>query len=162
MTSFAKKLQLSMLLIAATAAAPAMADPVEHTIKLSATVPTATFHVLPTQDDWINDVQRLNYNPVTTELSSLVKQFTVLNTAGGITGRLSEPAVLTSGGTTIPLTVNFGALPLTNVAQVVVTAAAAATSHQVNLQIVPVRPTTGPYVAGNYTGNVALEFDAAP
>jgi hypothetical protein len=157
-----KKMMLAPIaLIAIAAALPAVAAPIDHTIKLSAYVPTADFYVLPTQNNWIGDVQTLNYNVGTGDLSTVLKQFSVINTASAINGRLAGPATLTSGGDSIALNVNFAGKTLTTTMQEVVSKPLAATKREVNLEIAAIKPTPG-YTAGNYTGLVQLEFDAAP
>lgn len=160
MTNFFKTSLAAVALAAGFASLPAIAnDTIEHTIKLSATVPTSDFAVVPKEGDWINETQYLTYNIVNQTLSSLEKKFTVVNTNGAINGKLASPASIVSGGNSIDLEVVFGSTTLTTTAQEVVTAANAAAPRDVSLLISATKPDSG-YVPGTYTGNVQLEFDA--
>ncbi|GGU64927.1 adhesin [Pseudomonas laurentiana] len=146
--------------VAAAFSVQAVASPINHTIQLEAVVPTADFYVIPNDSSWIGNTQVLSYNPVNGELSSLVKQFDVLHTAGSIEGALLAPAVLTSATDNIQLTVKFNNKTLTTTAQEVVSETQAAAPSVVNFEIAPVKPAAGGYKPGVYTGNVQLTFDA--
>lgn len=159
--TFLKKTVLTPIAFAAVlASVQVVAAPINHTIQLEAVVPTSDFYVIPSDTSWIGNTQTLNYNPVTEELTSLTKQFDVKHTAGSITGKLLTPAIIGSAGNNIPLTVKFNTKTLDTTAQEVVSTAQASTPSVVNLEIIPVKPTTGGYIPGNYTGNVQLSFDA--
>lgn len=159
--TFLKKIAFAPIAFAAVfASVQAVAAPINYTIQLEAFVPTNDFYVLPSDTSWIGNTQTLNFNPVTKELTSLTKQFDVLHTAGAISAKLLTPAIIGSAGNNIPLTVKFNTKTLTTTEQDVVDAAQAATASVVNLEIIPVKPATGGYIPGTYTGNVQLSFDA--
>lgn len=145
--------------VAAAASVHAVAAPINHTIQLEAFIPTNSFYVLPSDSSWIGNTQKLSYNPVTQDLTSLNKTFDVVHTAGSITAKLLSSAVISSGGDTIPLTVKFNNVELSTVDQEVVNATQAATPSVVPFLITPVKPSGG-YVPGTYIGNVQLSFDA--
>nr|WP_319527639.1 CS1 type fimbrial major subunit [Pseudomonas laurentiana] len=160
MTFLKKSVFMPFAFVAAAFSVQAVASPITHTVQLEAVVPTADFYVMPNDSSWIGNTQILSYNPVTGDLSSLLKQFDVVHSAGSIKGALLAPAVLTSATDSIPLTVKFNNKTLTTTSQEVVAAAQAATPSVVNFEIAAVKPTTGGYKPGNYTGNVQLTFDA--
>ena len=161
MTFLKKTILAPFAVVALAVSVQAVAAPISHTIAVEAVIPTTAFHVLPV-GDWMSKTQVLNYNAITKELSSSVNQFSVVNTAGAISGQLITPALLAdeSGATAnIPLTVKFNGKTLTTTAQDVLTQAEAATASNVSMEIAAVKPGAG-YVAGKYSGNVQVSFDA--
>lgn len=161
MTNFFKTSLAAVALAAGFASLPAVAnDTIEHTIHLSATVPTESFYVLPKETGWIGVVQKLEYNPATEKLSSLEKTFTAINTTGAITGKVAVAPTMTSqGDDSFPLKVEFGKTELTTDPQEVLSAAEALAGKDMVLAISAVQPDAG-YVPGVYSGSVQLEFDA--
>ncbi|WP_338806795.1 CS1 type fimbrial major subunit [Pseudomonas chlororaphis] len=158
MTFLKKTVLLPFAIATAAISAQAMADdPITHTIQLEAVVPTDDFHVLPTDPNWIGNTQLLSYNPNTKTLTSLTKQFTVKNKAGGIKAQLLAPAVITSGANQIQLDVNFNNTDVTINPADVVSKDEAASGKVVDLKIIPKGKD---YVPGKYTGNVQLSFEA--
>ena len=156
-----KKMILAPLAIAAVVGSmhAAAADPFEHTIMLQATVPTNTFHVLPQDSSWIGNVQTLNYNAITQELSSLSKPFDVLHTTGAINAHLISSATLSSPNSNIALVVKFNNVALSTTSTQVLTPAEAAAPRVAMLEIIPTKPGSG-YAPGKYSGNVSISFDA--
>ncbi|NWD65968.1 CS1 type fimbrial major subunit [Pseudomonas sp. IPO3774] len=158
--TFLKKTTLaSMAFATVLASVQAVANPTPHTIQLQAIVPTSTFHVLP-EGDWIGFPQVMRYNLITKDLSPVVKQFNVKNTLGAIDAKLVNDVQLVAGSNSIPLTVKFNGVALTTTAQTVVTAPEASPGRLVSLEIIPVKPSTGDYIAGDYAASVHLMFDA--
>lgn len=158
--NFLKKAILAPLaFVAAAASVHAVAAPINYNIQLEAFVPKDTFYVLPSDNTWIGDAQKLSYNPVTKDLTSLNKRFDVLNIAGSISAKLLSTATMASGGDVIDLTVKFNRVELSTVDQEVVSTAQAANPSVVSLEIIPVKPAAG-YAPGTYMGNVQLSFDA--
>ena len=153
-----KFLKTALLSAVAVASLQAVADPITHTISLEAVVPSSNFFVLPKDNSWISQTQVLSYSVYTGDLSTLTKQFDVRHTAGAISGKLLSSAALTSATDSIPLTVKFNNITLSTSDATVVSAAAAATTSTVNLEISAQR--NGDYAPGNYSGNVQLSFDA--
>lgn len=118
------------------------------------------FYVQPSDASWIGTRQVLAFNPLTGELGSLSKSFDVLHTAGSIKAQLTSlPTMAGSDGNSIALTVKFNGKTLTSSFQDVVLKPQAANPSAANLEVIPTKPTTG-YVPGNYSGNIALTFDA--
>lgn len=150
----------ALFAVIAAASLQAVADPVTQTIALEATVPTSDYYVLPKDNTWINQTQTLAYSMVTGKLAGLTKAFDVKNTAGSITAKLLSTAVLTSGTSSIALTVKFNNVALSTTDTTVVLKANAATASSVNLDITPAAPPTGGFTPGKYSGNVQLSFDS--
>ena len=134
-----------------------------HSINLVASIPTQQFHVKPVDPDLIVKDQRLVHDPIADQLSTLRALFDTKNTNGSIAAMLEEEAYLSNGvaAEKIPLTVTFNAKPLnTSTAVEVVGDAESTPGKRVELVVVPTKPTTGGYKAGEYTGVVAMRFDA--
>lgn len=153
-----KKTAVLAFALSASAAAFAV-DPISHTIQMTATIPTSDFYVEPVDSTWIGKEQKLNWNPLTENLGNWQEQFDVKHTSGSISAHLDAPAVMYGGNETFNLGVAFNGIAVTTTPTQVVTAAQAATNYRTNLTIAPAKPTTG-YVAGDYSGTVALVFDA--
>ncbi|RAI71488.1 fimbrial assembly protein [Pseudomonas fluorescens] len=134
-----------------------------HSINIVAKVPTNTFHVLPVDPDLIGKDQHLSYNPITDQLSTLRAQFDTKNTNGSIHAMLESEAYLSNGviADKVPLTVTFNNKTLSQTAPVEVVGEAESTpGARVDLVITPTKPATGGYKPGDYTGVVAMRFDA--
>lgn len=134
-----------------------------HSINLVAKVPTSVFHVQPVDPELITKDQVLHYDPIGDQLSSLRAQFDTKNSNGSIAAMLENEAYLSNGvvADKIPLVVKFNGVTLTNTAPVeVVNEAESTPGKRVYLDIVPTKPATGGYKAGDYTGVVAMRFDA--
>lgn len=150
----------SMMML--TLASPSVyAIRVSETFDVSVTIPTAAFHVIPTDPDWIHLEQRLNWNPVTSELSPLRKQFDVKNENGAISARLFFEPYLSNGRDTdnIPLIVKFNNKRLTLDPDEVISEMDGRTGKRVGLEIAAVKPGDG-YKPGDYYGSVHMIFEA--
>lgn len=149
---------MAVLTLASTCA---FAIRVSETFDVSVTIPTAAFHVIPTDPGWIHLEQRLNWNPATSELSSLRKQFDVKNENGAIAARLYFEPYLSNGRETddIPLIVTFNNKRLTLDPDEVVSEMDGKTGKRVGLEIVPVKPRDG-YRSGDYYGSVHMIFES--
>lgn len=133
-----------------------------HSINLVASIPTNVFHVLPVDPDLIVKDQRLSYDPIADQLSTLRAQFDTKNTNGSIHAMLEEEAYLSNGVVTdkVPLAVTFNGKALSQTTPVEVVGDAESTpGKRVELVVAPTKPTGG-YKAGEYTGVVAMRFDA--
>ena len=134
-----------------------------HSINLVASIPTNVFHVLPVDPDVIVKDQRLSYDPVGDQLSSFRTQFDTKNTNGSIEAVLEQEAFLSNGvlADKIPLVVTFNGIAIDNTAPVEVVGDAESTpGKRVELVVTPTKPGTGGYKAGEYSGVVAMRFDA--
>lgn len=134
-----------------------------HSINLVASIPTNVFHVLPVDPDVIVKDQRLSYDPVGDQLSTFRTQFDTKNTNGSIEAVLEQEAFLSNGVVTdkIPLVVTFNGITIDHSAPVEVVGDAESTpGKRVDLVVTPTKPATGGYKPGQYTGVVAMRFDA--
>ncbi|RON09586.1 hypothetical protein BK659_10840 [Pseudomonas brassicacearum] len=134
-----------------------------HSINMIASIPTVQFHVKPVEPSLIVDDQRLVHNQVTDELSTLRAQFDTKHAAGSIAAMLEEEAYLGNGvaADKIPLTVTFNGKVLnTSTAVEVVGESESTPGKRVELVVAPTKPATGGYKPGDYTGKVAMRFDA--
>lgn len=149
---------MAMLTLASTCA---YAIRFSETFDVSVSIPTAEFHVIPSDPDWIHREQRLNWNPVTSELSPLRKQFDVKNENGAITARLYLEPYLSNGRDTddIPLLVTFNQKRLSLDPEVVISEMDGKAGKRVGLEIAAVEPADG-YKAGDYYGNVHMIFES--
>ncbi|WPO98212.1 CS1 type fimbrial major subunit [Pseudomonas sp. HR96] len=159
MNGLLKKYLGAVAITTAVVSLPVMATPQEHTIKLTATVPTQTFAVVPREGDWINDPQVLSYNIASDTLTPVRKAFSVINSAAPVSAQLlyTNTPTLMSGSNSIPLAVSFNGITLTTVAQNVVVPTSATARE---FQLVIAAGKTGAYTAGTYSGNVTVSFDA--
>ncbi|MHC8409788.1 CS1 type fimbrial major subunit [Pseudomonas sp. Hz4] len=135
----------------------------QHTFQLFLEVPTRAFYIVPTEPGWIHQPLRLEWNPVTSDLSTVRKYFDVRHASSAIQARLEDWADLSNGrpGEELNLRVRFNGVDLRpDVApQDVVSQADAATGVRVLLEIIPLKPWMG-YRPGDYSGNVLLIFNA--
>ncbi|MHC8337752.1 CS1 type fimbrial major subunit [Pseudomonas sp. HLT2-19-2] len=135
----------------------------QHTFQLFLEVPNRSFYIMPTEPGWIHQLQRLDWNPVTSDLSTVRKYFDVRHESSAIQARLEDWPHLSNGRPfeTLNLRVRFNGVDLRpDVApQDVVSQADAATGVRVLLEIIPLKPWMG-YRPGDYSGNVLLMFNA--
>lgn len=133
-----------------------------HSINLVATIPSKVFHVLPVDPDLIVNDQKLTYNPIADELSTLRAFFDTKNTDGSIHASLETAANLYNGTDLVPLKVTFNGVELKATPEMVVGEAESTPGKRAELVIAPQKPATGGYMPGDYTGAVTMVFDAVP
>jgi hypothetical protein len=135
----------------------------EHTFEVSVIIPTLAFYVIPSEPDWIQRPQRLNWNLSNSTLSSMRKNFDVHHDSSAIEARLEVAPYLSNGRPSddIALRVSFNGVELSPdlAPRQVLSAQDAAVGKRVMLEIEPVKPAGG-YQAGDYSGNVLLLFSA--
>ncbi|MBD9439348.1 CS1 type fimbrial major subunit [Pseudomonas sp. PDM04] len=151
-----------MAILALTSSMAFAVGEARHSINIVASVPTNVFYVLPVDPDLIVKDQRLSYDPFSDQLSTLRAQFDTKNSNGSIAAMLENDAYLSNGvpAQNIPLVVKFNGVTLTSTAPVeVLTDAESTPGKRVELSAAPTKPASG-YVTGDYTGTVALRFDA--
>ena len=151
-----------MAILALTSSMAFAIGEARHAINLLATIPSDVFYVLPVDPDLIVKDQRLIYDPFSSQLSTLRAQFDTKNSNGSIAAMLENAAYLSNGvpAENIQLAVTFNGRALNHTAPVEVLNDADSTpGKRVELTVAPTKPTNG-YVAGDYTGVVALRFDA--
>ena len=135
------------------------AERIEHTVTVTAQIPTDKFYVQPV-GDWMSTPQKLTFNPFNQQLEPLAKQLEMKSTLGSIKGYLVYPATMTSGKESIGLTVKVGGVALTTTSTELLTQADANTGKQVGLEIIPAVAPTGGYKPGNYQGIVSMMFES--
>ena len=135
------------------------AERVEHTVTVTAQIPTENFYVQPV-GDWMSTPQKLTFNPFNQQLEPLAKQLEMKSTLGPIKGYLVYPATMASGKDSIGLTVKVGGVALTTTSTELLTQADANTGKQVGLEIIPAVAPTGGYKPGNYQGIVSMMFES--
>ncbi|HHQ4725244.1 adhesin [Aeromonas veronii] len=135
------------------------AEKVEHTVTVTAQIPTDKFYVQPV-GDWMNTPQKLTFNPFNQKLDPLAKQLEMKSTLGPIKGYLVYPATMASGKDSIGLTVKVGGVALTTTSAELLTQADANTGKQVGLEIIPAVAPSGGYKPGNYQGIVSMMFES--
>lgn len=148
-------------LVLTLASTSAFAIRFSESFDVSVTLPTSAFHVIPADPDWIHREQRLHWNPMTSSLSVLRKQFDVKNENGAISARLSFDPYLSNGRDSddIALNVTFNDKRLTLDAQEVITEAEGRAGKRAALEVAAVKPPAG-YRPGNYYGSVHMLFEA--
>ncbi|EJM84504.1 CS1 type fimbrial major subunit [Pseudomonas sp. GM74] len=136
----------------------------EHTFEVSVDIPALGFYVIPAETNWIHLDQQLPWNPVTSTLGGLRKNFDVKHDTSAIEARLESEPYLSNGRDeqNIHLRVSFNGQELSHEAQPrqVVTEEQARAGGRFALDIQP-RVPAGGYRPGNYYGNVHLVFNAA-
>ncbi|MGZ0715342.1 CS1 type fimbrial major subunit [Pseudomonas palleroniana] len=130
-----------------------------ETFEVFVEIPTPDFYVLPVDPQLFHREQRLDYNPVSSQLSPLRAQFDVKNIGGAIGARLEEPPFLYNGSDRIDLRVSFNRQELSLDRSEVVSTADAKPGRRVPLEIVAIKPADD-YLPGNYYGTVRVVFDA--
>lgn len=130
-----------------------------ETFEVFVEIPTAQFYVLPVDPMLVQRDQRLDFNPVSSQLSPLRAQFDVKNVSGPIGARLDAQAFLYNGKDRIDLRVTFNHQELSLTSTEVVTSADAVPGKRVALEIAAIKPLDD-YQPGNYYGTVHMVFDA--
>jgi hypothetical protein len=136
----------------------------EHIFEVSASIPTLSFYVIPTEPEWIHREQILPWSIDNAKLGSLRRHFDVRHDSSAIEARLETVPFLSNGtdSQNIALRVTFNGTELDNQPspRQVVSASDAMRGARVPLVIEPQKPATG-YKPGTYYGNVVLVFSAA-
>ncbi|MBB3243169.1 hypothetical protein FHW68_004736 [Pseudomonas sp. Tn43] len=136
----------------------------EHTFEVSVDIPTLGFYVIPAESNWIHLEQQLQWNPGTSTLGGLRKNFDVKHDTSAIEARLESEPYLSNGheDQNIYLRVSFNGQELSHDPQPreVVTGFQARAGGRFALEIQPKIPAGG-YKPGHYYGTVHLVFSAA-
>jgi hypothetical protein len=141
-------------------AAPAMAvQRIDHTVTVTATVPTDKFIVEPLGGNWMNEPQNMSFKPADGSLEPIRKQLTMKSTSGEIKAKLLTTPSMTSGSSTIGLDVSIGGRRLSTSAETVSNVADSAAGTVVDFLVTAgTKPSAG-YVPGSYQGIVNLVFE---
>ncbi|MHC8322096.1 CS1 type fimbrial major subunit [Pseudomonas sp. GB2N2] len=130
-----------------------------HSISLVAHVPTNGFYVVPTDSDLVNKDQDMSYQPTTGKMREVNGFFDVRNNNGSVHASLESTPKLISGAQAIDLKVEFNNKELSLTPQLVVGESESDVNYRAPLKISAVGTTFQP---GDYTGVVAMTFDAVP
>lgn len=151
---------LLALPLALVLAGSAWADQrIDHTITVTANVPTDKFFVEPVGGNWMNDPQSMSYRPVDGTLEPIRKQLSVKSTSGAIKAKLLNAPAMTSGANTIGLSVKIGDRVLSTSSETVTNVADAAAGTVVDFLVTAAaKPTLG-YTPGSYQGLVNIVFE---
>ena len=135
------------------------AERIEHTVTVTAQIPTEHFYVQPV-GDWMSTPQKLTFNPFSQKLDPLAKQLEMKSTIGPIRGYLVYPPKLVSGKDNIDLNVKVAGTELTTTSAELVNLADANAGKQVDLEITAAAAPVDGYKPGNYQGIVSMMFES--
>ncbi|MDH2078219.1 CS1 type fimbrial major subunit [Pseudomonas atacamensis] len=147
---------LALLAMSSTAFAAGEAS---HSINLIAHVPTNGFYVVPTDPDLVNKDQDMSYQPTTGKMADVNGFFDVRNNNGSVHASLESLPKLVAGNTSIDLQVMLNNKELTLTPQMVVGESESDVNYRAPLKISAKGSNFQP---GDYTGSVAMIFDAVP
>lgn len=147
---------LALLAMSSTAFAAGEAS---HSISLIAHVPTNGFYVVPTDQDLVNKDQDMSYQPTTGKMADVNGFFDVRNNNGSVHASLESLPKLVAGNTSIDLQVMLNNKELTLTPQMVVGESESDVNYRAPLKISAKGSNFQP---GDYTGSVAMIFDAVP
>lgn len=156
-----KKLMIAAPLAVVTLTPSIMAfaaDSVTHSINIVAHVPSTTFFVVPVDSTLLSTDQNMDYNPATDKMKEVNGYFDMHHTAGSVHASLAAPARLQSGANIIDLKVEVSGKTLTMKPEMVAPKELATINYRAPLKISA--HSTKPPAAGDYSGTVALVFDA--
>ncbi|MBD8475765.1 adhesin [Pseudomonas sp. CFBP 8770] len=138
----------------------AMADQrIDHTVTVTATVPTDKFIVEPLGGNWMNEPQNMSFKPVDGTLEPIRKQLTMKSTSGAITAKLMNTPTMTSGTNSIGLNVKVGSQALSTTSEIVANVADAAAGTVVDFLVTAGGKPSAGYAPGAYQGTVNLVFE---
>ncbi|UDI91891.1 MULTISPECIES: CS1 type fimbrial major subunit [Pseudomonas] len=149
----------SLAALALSSSVTFAAGEARHSISLIAHVPTNGFYVVPTDTDLVNKDQDMSYQPSTGKMREINGFFDVRNNNGSVHASLESVPQLIYGSETIPLEVSFNNKVLTLTPQMVVGESESDVNYRAPIKI---RATGSSFPSGDYTGVVALTFDAVP
>lgn len=130
-----------------------------HSISIVAHVPTNGFYVVPTDPDLVNKDQDMSYQPGTGRMGEVNGFFDVRNNNGSVHASVDSAPKLISGANSIELQVAINNKALTTTPQEVVGESESDVNFRAPLKISAIGSNFQP---GDYTGVVALTFDAVP
>ncbi|MFJ2536743.1 MULTISPECIES: CS1 type fimbrial major subunit [unclassified Pseudomonas] len=130
-----------------------------HSISIVAHVPTNGFYVVPTNPDLVNKDQDMSYQPTTGKMGEVNGFFDVRNNNGSVHASVDSVPKLISGSNEIALKVEVNNKTLTTTPQEVVGEAESDVNYRAPIKISAIGTAFNP---GDYTGVVAMTFDAVP
>ncbi|VVN84302.1 CS1 type fimbrial major subunit [Pseudomonas fluorescens] len=156
---FAIAAPLALLALGSTGAFAA--GEAAHSINIVAHVPTNGFYVVPTDPELINKDQDMSFQPSSGKMREVNGFFDIRNNNGSVNASLDSPATLISGSNTAAVKVTINNVELSTTPKPIVGEAESDVNYRAALNIALADPTTIP-PAGDYTGVVAMTFDAVP
>lgn len=132
-----------------------------HSISIVASVPTNGFYVVPTNPDLVNKDQDMSYQPTTGKMGEVNGTFDIRNNNGSVSASVDSAPKLISGANTVDLTVKINNVELTTTPKPIVGEAESDVNYRAALNIA-VADATKTVAPGDYTGVVAMTFDAVP
>ncbi|MBK5552129.1 MULTISPECIES: CS1 type fimbrial major subunit [unclassified Pseudomonas] len=148
-----------LAMLALTSSMVFAAGEAKHSINLVAHVPTNGFYVVPVDPDLVNKDQRMDFLPTTGAMDEVNGFFDMRNNNGSVHASVVTAPVLYSGASTINLKVELNGKELTTTPQMVVGEDESNVNYRAPLRISATGSTFAP---GDYTGEVAMIFDAVP
>lgn len=133
-----------------------------HSISIVAHVPTNGFYVVPTDPDLVNKDQDMSYNPATGKMGEVKGFFDIRNNNGSVHASLDTAPKLISGANSVDLKVTVNNVVLTTTPQSIVGESESDVNYRAPLNIAVANPAGPVPTAGDYTGVVAMTFDAVP
>ncbi|BBP72678.1 hypothetical protein PHLH6_46820 [Pseudomonas sp. Seg1] len=130
-----------------------------HSINIVAHVPTNGFYVVPTDPELVNKDQDMSFQPGSGKMREVNGFFDVRNNNGSVHASLDSAPKLISGSNSIDLKVEINNKTLTLTPQEVVGEEESNVNFRAPLKISVIGSTFNP---GDYTGVVAMTFDAVP
>ncbi len=130
-----------------------------HSISVIAHVPTNGFYVVPTDPDLVNKDQDMSFRPSTGKMGEVNGFFDIRNNNGSVHASLESLPKLVAGNTSIDLQVMLNNKELTLTPQMVVGESESDVNYRAPLKISAKGSNFQP---GDYTGSVAMIFDAVP
>lgn len=149
----------SLAALALSSSVTFAAGEARHSISLIAHVPTNGFYVVPTDSDLVNKDQDMSFQPSTGKMREVNGFFDVRNNNGSVHASLESVPKLISGAEAIDLQVLFNNKELTLTPQMVVGESESDVNYRAPLKISAKGTNFQP---GDYTGVVAMTFDAVP
>lgn len=137
------------------------AERIEHTVTVTAQIPTENFYVVPV-GDWHITPQRLTWDPYRKVLNGFNKPMDIKSTLGPVKAFLAYPPKLSSDGykNNIDLQVKVAGVALTVVPTQILNQADASIGKLVAMEVTPVKEKNVEYEPGNYQGVVNVMFES--
>ncbi|RON46656.1 CS1 type fimbrial major subunit [Pseudomonas frederiksbergensis] len=148
-----------LALLALTSSMAFAAGEARHSINIVAHVPTNGFYVVPVDPDLVNKDQRMDFSPSSGTMDEVHGFFDVRNNNGSVHASVVTAPKLMAGASSIDLKVEINGKELTTTPQLVVGETESDVNYRAPLRISAKGTTFQP---GDYTGVVAMMFDAVP
>ncbi|WP_310056969.1 CS1 type fimbrial major subunit [Pseudomonas synxantha] len=130
-----------------------------HSISLVATVPENGFYVTPVDPDLVNKDQDMSPRVGSNTLTPVASQLDIRNNNGSVHASVEGTPRLYGGANVIDLVVAVNGIALTNTPQMIVGEQESDVNYRAPINISAVGTD---HPAGDYTGTVAIVYDAVP